>query len=145
MELRMRSLTCIYYILNPATHLLARTTTERCLPSGWICWQNNLEAQNPRRDTSIPRVSTGLVKGSQAWWKARFTSWLKHSALKCFLVCAFSGGIFCLACSGASGGISFWCLMFLLVILVWAVSGVKYFCGLQRLSGVLGRGFDVLL
>ena len=44
-----------------------------------------------------------------------------------------------------SGGCSFWCELFLEVILMLAVSGVKYFCWLQRLSGVLGRGFDVLL
>ena len=45
----------------------------------------------------------------------------------------------------SSGGCSFWYELFLEVILMLAVSGVKYFCWLQRLSGVLGRGFDVLL
>ena len=39
MELLM---TCIYKIVDTAPHLLARTTTEWCLPSGWICWQKQL-------------------------------------------------------------------------------------------------------
>ena len=52
-----QNFTCIYTILNPAPHIPARTATEICLPSGWICWQKNFEAQNPRRNTSIPSAS----------------------------------------------------------------------------------------
>ena len=33
-------------------------STKACLPAGSICWQK--QAQNPRRDTSIPCVSAGL-------------------------------------------------------------------------------------
>ena len=50
------NLTCISKILNPATPLLARTTTEVYLPSGWICWQNNFEACNPRRVLVLVQV-----------------------------------------------------------------------------------------
>ena len=56
-----------YKILNPAPHLLARTMTEVCLPSVEFVDKNNLEAQNPRRDTSIPSGSAGLGKGSRVF------------------------------------------------------------------------------
>ena len=43
-----QNLTCVYKILNPAPHLLARTATEVCLPSGWICWQKQLGSSKPQ-------------------------------------------------------------------------------------------------
>ena len=56
-DIEVQNLTCIYKILNPVPHLLARKTTELCLLSGWICWKK------PRRDTDIPNGSAGLVGG----------------------------------------------------------------------------------
>ena len=38
-----QNITCIFYMLNPAS-----TTTERCLPSGWICWQEQLGSSKPQ-------------------------------------------------------------------------------------------------
>ena len=63
---------------------MASMSIERCLPSVEFVDKNNLEPQNPRRDTSIPTVSAGLgPRGARrlVWFvkKIYVNSHVKHN------------------------------------------------------------------
>ena len=56
-----QNLTCIYKILNPALIYCREQQQKYVFHQVEFVDKNNLEAQNPRRDTSIPIVSAGLI------------------------------------------------------------------------------------
>ena len=55
-----QNLTCMYKILNPALIYCREQQQKYVFHQVEFVDKNNLEAQNPRRDTSIPSVSAGL-------------------------------------------------------------------------------------
>ena len=59
----LQNLTCIYKILNPALSNWREQQRKHVSHQIEFVDKNKLEAQNARRDTSIPSVSTGLVGG----------------------------------------------------------------------------------
>ena len=58
-----QNLTCIYLIINPVPHLLDRTTPERCLPSGWICWQKKTWKKKTPGGILVFRVLVQICTG----------------------------------------------------------------------------------